>query len=171
MNFFAIFFTTLFSLLLTTNITYALSLHSTAFAAGSMLPTQYTCDGNNHSPQLSWDAIPTKTLSLTLIMSDPDATSGIFYHWVLINLPTNIFQLKAALSSLPKGALTLENSWQQNNYNGPCPPKGKLHHYHFTLYALDQLLILPTTATATDVLQSMQHHILAKTELVATYEK
>ncbi len=59
-------------------------------------------------------------------------------------------------------------------YYGPCPPPGKVHHYHFTLYALnetiDPMSIVDTQALAPAVEQRIKQHILAQTTLTGLYE-
>ena len=52
-----------------------MNLESTAFAAGSEIPSRYTCDGDNRSPALAWEAPPEGTGSLALVVEDPDAPS------------------------------------------------------------------------------------------------
>jgi Phosphatidylethanolamine-binding protein len=58
------------------------SLSSSAFAPGGTIPRRHTCDGEDHSPPLSWSALPAGTRSLALVLDDPDAPSGRFIHWL-----------------------------------------------------------------------------------------
>lgn len=58
-----------------------------------MIPSKYTCDGANVSPQISWENIPEGTKSLALICDDPDAPMGTFVHWVLYDIPPMIKEL------------------------------------------------------------------------------
>src|SRR3990167_9157005 len=69
------------------------SLNTNAFLDNGVLPVLYTCDGKDISPQFDWSNIPNKTQSLVFIMSDPQAPSGTFYHWVLYNIPKSITHL------------------------------------------------------------------------------
>ena len=64
----------------------AILVTSTAFREGEMIPVQYTCDGNDVSPPLAWSGVPRETESLVVICEDPDAPSGIFYHWLVYNM-------------------------------------------------------------------------------------
>lgn len=144
------------------------SIKSTAFADRKNIPTVYTCDGRDLSPQISWKGAPAKTQAYVLICEDPDAPVGSWYHWVLYNIPPSVSVLPegAALSS---GAELGKNSWGRSQYNGPCPPASSIHRYNFTLYALDSRLDLPPGAEASTVLRAIQGHVLAKTTLMGVF--
>ncbi len=70
-----------------------MKLESTAFSPDGMIPHKYTCDSQDISPPLSWNTPPAETQSLALICDDPDAPMGIFVHWVLYDLPPEIYHL------------------------------------------------------------------------------
>ena len=150
-----------------------LALSSTSFQGGGKIPSQYTCDGADTSPQLSWPAPPAGTKSFALIMSDPDAPGGTFVHWVLYDIPAVNRELPAGI---PKQSQLADNSRQGKNdfgktgYGGPCPPGGT-HHYVFSLYALDATIDLPPGATRSQLETAMKGHILAHGELTATYKR
>src|SRR5690348_5309852 len=57
-----------------------LNLTSDAFQNGQPIPTQFTCDGADETPTLSWGEPPQGTKSFALVIDDPDATSGTFQH-------------------------------------------------------------------------------------------
>src|SRR5262249_25947748 len=58
-------------------------LTSSAFETESTIPSQFSCDGSNISPELSWSRPPAGTKSLVLIMHDPDAPiEGGYTHWL-----------------------------------------------------------------------------------------
>jgi len=65
----------------------SLQLSTTAFSNGGTIPKQYTCDGPDLSPPLSWSGAPSGTQSFALIADDPDAPVGTWVHWVLYNAP------------------------------------------------------------------------------------
>lgn len=146
-----------------------ISLSSKAFADGITIPVLYTCDGKDISPDLYWSNLPSKTQTIAIILSDEDAPGGIFYHWVLFNIPANTSELIQDIKTLPPGTTIGKNSWNKKQYNGPCPPKGSLHHYTFTLYALDKNLSLSTDTQA--LLMNMQGHILKKAMLKMGYSR
>ena len=57
-------------------------------------------------------------------------------------------------------------------YDGPCPPWNDaiVHHYHFTLYAVDfERCPVGGEFTGRSVLEAMEGHILETTTLTGTY--
>lgn len=144
-----------------------------AFAAGELIPRKYTCDGEDISPPLQWSDPPQDAQTFALIADDPDAPIGTWVHWVLYNLPTETRALPEAVppdADLPNGSRHGKNSWGQLGYGGPCPPSGT-HRYFFRLYALDAVLELPAAASKEQLLQAMEGHILAQTELMGLYSR
>jgi len=153
-------------------VSATLALSSTSIHDGK-IPSQFTCDGADSSPQLSWPAPPAGTKSFALIMIDPDAPGHAFVHWVLYDLPPATRELPAGvpkLDQLPDNSRQGRTNFDKNAYGGPCPPSGT-HHYVFSLYALDKTLGLPPGATRSQVETAMKGHILAHGELIATYKR
>lgn len=144
-------------------------LISTAYANQMTIPVLYTCQGKDLSPQLEWAHAPTTTASFALIMSDSNAPGGPFYHWILYNLPKTTTSLPEGMTSAPTGAMLGTNDFNKAQYSGPCPPKGKLHTYTITLYALDSTLTLPAGADAKTVLTSITSHVIAKATITGLY--
>jgi len=145
-----------------------MQISSTAFTEGGEIPRDYTSDGKNVSPPLSWNGVPESAKSLALIVDDPDAPSGAFTHWVVVDLPPTATELPEAVSKLPGGRLGV-NDWKRAEWNGPAPPKGR-HHYSFKLYALDRELGL-AKPTKQELEAAMAGHVLAETKLTGTYQK
>jgi Raf kinase inhibitor-like YbhB/YbcL family protein len=160
-----------------------LDLSSPAFEAEAFIPVEFTCDGADHSPALSWSTPPEGTQSLTVILEDPDAPSGTFVHWVLYDLPPDLQALPAAIPAQPfltTGGVQGKNDFDQYGYRGPCPPRDNrtdgnqtngTHRYFFRLYALDELLDLPPGVTSTEVRTALKNHILAEAELMGRYKR
>ncbi len=151
-----------------------MELASAAFQDGGTLPADYTCDGQNTSPPLEWDWGPTGTRSFALIVDDTDAPGGAFTHWIFFDIPSHIVGLEAAVldtAEFDNGARQGENDFGDIGYGGPCPPPGESHHYRFTIYALDTTLGLEAGATITQLLDAMQGHVLAQSEITAIYER
>ena len=155
----------------------ALTLSSTSFAHQGEIPSQYTCEGKDISPPLAWSGAPEKTKSFALIMDDPDAPDPkapkrVYVHWVLYNLPASASGLAEAVqpAKLPAGTKEGKNDWGRTGYGGPCPPIGR-HRYFHKLYALDTVLADLGTPTKKELEAAMEGHVLARAELIGTYQK
>ena len=143
-------------------------IKSPAFEDGGKIPSRYTCDGEELSPELIFQEVPKEAHSLALIVDDPDTTVGTWDHFVLWNISPSAPGIEE--NSVPKGAVVGQNSWPKNEYGGPCPPEGS-HRYFFKLYALDTAFNLPATSGSTDLQRAMGGHILAEAELMGKYER
>jgi Raf kinase inhibitor-like YbhB/YbcL family protein len=151
----------------------SMKLESPAFTHMGAMPAKYSCEGDDLAPALLWHGLPPGTKSLALIVDDPDAPDPkapkmTWVHWVLFNIPPDTAGLPEG-KPLPTGAVVGTNDWKRANYGGPCPPIGR-HRYFHKLYALDTSLALKQPTKA-ELEAAMQGHILAKAELVGTYEK
>ena len=156
--------------------TMALSLTSPAFSANGEIPKDYTCEGGDHSPELTWSGAPSGTKSFALIEDDPDAPDPkapktTWVHWVLYDIPPSVDSLpKDAAKRLPAGTREGVNDWKGTGYGGPCPPIGR-HRYFHKLYALDTTLGDLKQPNKAALERAMEGHVLAKVELVGTYQK
>ena len=119
-----------------------------------------------------------------------------FYHWVLIDLPLDLAGIREgefAESITPRGkkgpgaahgarqGINDYTAWFKGDkdmegnyfgYDGPCPPWNDelLHHYVFTVYALDcAKLQLQGNFSGADALAAMEGHILDQASLTGTY--
>lgn len=149
-------------------------LKSSAFGAGQNIPVRFTCDGEHASPPLAWSGAPLQTATFTLIADDPDASHGSFTHWVVCNIPGNVNHLEQHVpqtTHLANGAVQGSNDFGSPGYGAPCPPKGKAHHYRFTLYALDATLHPQAGGSRQLVLGMMQGHVLDQAQLIGTYQR
>ena len=142
-----------------------LTVKSPAFEKNKLIPSKYTCDGEEVSPPLTVEGIPKKTKSLSLIMEDPDAPAGLFIHWLVWNIPPTD---KIQENSIP-GTEGL-NTNKKNSYHGPCPPGGT-HRYYFKVYALDTHLNIGAFSEKEVLENAMQNHILAYGELIGLYRR
>lgn len=155
----------------------SMQLLSNAFEDGDAIPSRFTCDGDDVAPELCWTDLPEGTVSLALIVDDPDAPDPaapkmVWDHWILYNLPPELATLPEATTSdqLPEAVLDGINSWGREGYGGPCPPVGR-HRYFFRIYALDATLPKLAEPTKDHLLLAMDQHILAHAELVGTYQR
>ncbi|MBI5388772.1 YbhB/YbcL family Raf kinase inhibitor-like protein [Candidatus Woesearchaeota archaeon] len=142
-----------------------MELNSPAFAHNTLIPTRFTCQGEDMNPPLEITNLPTGTKSLVLIVDDPDAPGGNWDHWVVWNIPPTTTLEE---DEVPEGAVEGINDFGKHTYGGPCPPKGT-HRYFFKLFALDTILALPEASGKQEVLAAMQGHILADATLVGLY--
>lgn len=151
----------------------AMKLESAAFASGGSIPKQYTCDGEDRSPALSWSGVPEGTQSFVLACVDPDAPSGLFHHWAAYDIPASFRGLGAGYGkkSIDPAVRQAVNDFGKPGYGGPCPPRShKAHHYHFRLSALDvPSLEAPPTAKCTEIIALAREHEIAAAELVGLY--
>jgi len=149
-----------------------LEVTSTAFAANAEIPQDHTCEGADAPPPLAWSGAPAGTKSFALIVDDPDAPDPAapkrtWVHWVLAAIPANVTSLPGGQP--PAGIAVGTNDWGKTAWGGPCPPIGR-HRYFFKVYALDAP-VGSTGLKKVELLQLMQGHVLARGELIGTYEK
>ncbi len=140
---------------------------STAFVNDGEIPAQYTCDGDQLSPPLTFRDIPADALSLALIVEDPDAHTGPRVHWLIWNIPTT----KTGFSEGEKIAYPQgKNGSGASKYGGMCPQEGA-HRYFFRLYALDSELDLQAGSTKKELETAMAGHIIEEALLVGRYSR
>jgi len=152
-------------------------LTSSAYAEGSMIPTQYSCaDPNAASPALSWTNPPNNTQSFAVIMHDTDAApmKGVMdvTHWIFWGIPASSTSVAAGIKpdSSPDGIVQGVNIRKVNGYQPPCPPPGATpHHYIFEIYALDTKLDLPAGSARADLLKAMDGHVIGKSTYVGNF--
>ena len=118
-----------------------------------------------------------------------------FYHWVLADIPVSRSELSEGVDATgltvkgkapghtPHGERGLNSytEWfrgdpamegEYGGYDGPWPPFNdeRVHHYVFTLYALDvESLRLGKGFTGADVKRAIAGHVLAEASLTGTY--
>jgi Raf kinase inhibitor-like YbhB/YbcL family protein len=144
------------------------------FVPASMVYDHSGCSGGNQSPQLSWTGAPKKTKSFAVLTLD---TTAIFWHW-------GMYDISPTTTSLPQNAGTKKskygsevlNDWaiyfgkSNRGYDGPCPPPGKVHHYVFTIYALDTTLKLSRSAYVENLDLAIRGHILGSASITGLYK-
>ena len=157
---------------------YALELHSQSIEASQIMKPAFICPdqhGGNQSPQLSWTNVPKDTKSLVLVAHDPDAKMpGGFVHWVVYIDNPAVTELKLNQKPTARDDFVFGlNNKKTNDYIGPCPPKGTgVHHYNFTLYALDTSFDSAKIKTImpADLVKQLSGHVLAQTVLTGLYQ-
>jgi len=151
-------------------------LTSSAYAEGSMIPTQYSCaDPNAGSPALSWSNPPAAAQSFAVIFHDTDAApmKGVMdvTHWIFWGIPASATAVPAGVKpDSSDGMVQGVNIRKVNGYQPPCPPPGATpHHYIFEIYALDTTLDLPAGTSRADLLKAMDGHVVGKASYVGIF--
>jgi Raf kinase inhibitor-like YbhB/YbcL family protein len=133
------------------------------------------CHGGNTSPALFWSHRPAGTRSFAVLLLDPDAPGGGWWHWAVFDIPATVRSLPAGAGDparhlLPAGAIQVRNDWGSVGYGGPCPPPGPPHHYHLMLYALRLARLgLDASASAAQVAARVHAHALGEAQIVGLY--
>jgi Raf kinase inhibitor-like YbhB/YbcL family protein len=156
-----------------------MTMKSSAFENNARLPAQYTCDGQGSIPPLAWSAPPATTKTIAIVVDDHDAPDGHYVQWIVVDLPASARSLDGPL---PSGAHQLDNTAGTIGWAPPCPtPPNTVHHYSFTVYALNDYVCPDNGDTANSAdcdVPSTQEAIpqiagdaLAKGALVGTYSR
>jgi hypothetical protein len=158
-----------------------ITVSSTAFAHHGTVPEVNTAYGDNVSIDLSWGNLPAGTVQLALVGDDPVVPMpSPFVHWVAYNIPAAASGLPAGMSAdavvegVPglDGMINGMNGLRRTGYFGPRPPvDGKLHAYHYRIYALDSALNLEQGLNKEQLLEAIEGHVLGTGMLMGHYER
>ncbi|MDW3649957.1 MAG: YbhB/YbcL family Raf kinase inhibitor-like protein [Bacteroidia bacterium] len=104
----------------------------------------FGCEGENISPQLSWEHAPEGTKSFAITMYDKDAPTGSgWWHWLAFDIPASTSEIPTAAGDparnlMPAGTIQSLTNYGVPGFGGPCPPEGHgPHQYVVTVYALN----------------------------------
>lgn len=147
----------------------SLTVTSSSFSSSGAIPVDYSCDGADKSPQLTWSAPPAVTKSFAIVADDPDAPGRTFTHWVAFDISGDARAIGEAVDPATLGGASGTNDFDKVGYGGPCPPKMEIHHYTFRVYALDAMLGVRPGATRDAVDAAMNGHVLATGALTGTF--
>lgn len=151
-----------------------MQLISSAYQHGAEIPARFTCEGDNISPEFSWQDAPKETRSFVLMLHDPDAPRrNGFMHWVVYNIPAETGHVEEGVpgeANVPGLGLQAKNDSGRTGYMGPCPPAGR-HRYFARLYALKKMLPLGEGVPYQEVVSAMEGAIIEQAELLGTYAK
>jgi Raf kinase inhibitor-like YbhB/YbcL family protein len=155
-----------------------LTLTSPAFGPGSLIPSQFTCDGSNINPTLLIKNPPEGTASYVLTVEDPDIPQAvkerldieIFNHYVLYNIPSSTIEIPEANTTVG----TAGKNTRGMGYTGPCPPpeyEPREHRYIFQVHALDTALEAREGISKEELMTLIEGHVLATAFLIGRYER
>jgi len=156
------------------NVPRTLNIESPAFKNGSYIPMKYTCNGINVSPELRISEIPSNAKSIVLLMFDPDAPGGVFWHWVFYGIKPDqaIIPENIVKNDYTDYGINGLNSFGSIGYGGPCPPRGdKLHRYVFLVLALDIESSWSPRLSYRDVVDMIKGHVIAYGCIVGLYAR
>lgn len=146
-----------------------LTLSSPAFGDGEPIPSQYGYTKRDVNPPLKIGEVPDGTVSLALVVDDPDAVQPagkIWVHWVVWNIDPDSTRIPEDWE--PSRAVEGQNDYGEVGYGGPNPPDRE-HTYRFTVYSLDTTLDLPPSATKKDLEASIEGHEVDDATIEGTY--
>ena len=146
-----------------------LTLETKSFENGGMIPKKYGYKHGNISPSLKIDGIPQNTVSLVMVMDDPDAMGAvgkIWVHWIVWNIDPKDSEFNE--NSIPTNCIEGKNDFNEIGYGGPAPPD-KEHTYIFKLYALDEKLNVQRGATKKEIESAIKDHIISESALEGKY--
>ncbi len=150
------------------------TLISPAFIEGGLIPSRYTCDGENISVPLHIEGVPEGTKALVLVMDDPDIPDSVKQslgvetvdHYVVYNIPPETVDIDEGKVVGVRG----KNVRGDVTYTGPCPPD-KEHRYFFRLYAVNDMLSFETTPTLHEVEEVAKRTMVGVAILMGRYER
>jgi Raf kinase inhibitor-like YbhB/YbcL family protein len=148
-----------------------LTIESSAFPDGGVVPDKYSFRGGNVQPGFKISNAPDNVQSYAIIFHDIDVAIGggtdDVLHWNVWNIPGTTKEIPEG--KLPEGTVSGKGI-RNNEYMGPgAPPGPRYHHYVFEFYALSSKLDLPTTASRPELLAAMKGKVLAKAAYVGRF--
>ncbi|WP_353204116.1 YbhB/YbcL family Raf kinase inhibitor-like protein [Sphingomonas sp.] len=152
-----------------------IALSSPAFGDWTEMPVRFTADGAGVSPPLVWDAVPTATQSLALIVEDADSpTLAPLVHAIVWGMAPDTRAL--AEGAIVEDGATGEigrNSYLAQGWLAPDPPSGHgEHRYVFQLFALDVVAEdLGDAPGRGAVLNAIQGHVIGAGMLTGLYAR
>ena len=159
-----------------------LTVRSSAFAADEAIPLRNSAYGDNLSPEIMWSGVPKGTEAFALVLIDPDVPMpNGFVHWVIYNIPGTATGLPegipsdaptltgpAGIAGTTQGVMGMRNP----GYFGPRPPAGAgVHHYVFSLYALDADLDLAGGLGRDAVMSAIDGHVIGEGQVTGIFER
>lgn len=153
-----------------------IELRSDDFGPNGAIPQEFTADGAEISPSLTWDGVPPGTQSLAITVVDYDGPSPSFRlmsidHWVLYDIDPAVGRIEQAASPeslMEQGVELGQNVYGEMDYVGPAPPLG-VHEYYFRIYALSVPSLDLEGPTRSELMEGMKDHIIGYGELIGTY--
>jgi hypothetical protein len=152
----------------------SITVTSAAFTDAGPLPQSSAGKGvgDNTSPPLHWDGLPSPTQQVLLIIDDVDVPlPRPLLHTIAVIDPMLEGVDAGALQPGTAGIRFIRADLGHRGYAGPRPIPGHgPHHYRFHVFAIDDTIPDGVT-TAKGLLARMRGHVLARGVLTGTYER
>ena len=155
-------------------VSMTIEVNSSSLKDTGFLQTDFTCEGTDSSPHISWTGVPDGTHSIAIIAEDR-FLGEIASHWVIWGIPADTLEVAAGISgstSLPHGAVEGMNSGGEPGYSGPCPPPKIIKRgpqckntgfdsnpYIWNIYAINNPVSLGASASRDDLLKAIDGSI------------
>jgi len=161
-------------------VMHTIIVESPVMRTGARMPRDFSPDGRNVSPPITWSNLPAGTRQLVVICQDHGAGNPPpWVHWLIYNIPATATGLPEGIPFDPSvpmpaeiaGAVHGNNGWGLPMWRGPAPPLGNVNHYHFLVLALDAELDLPPGMTRAQVLRAIEGHVIGQGDLVPIYQR
>ena len=144
-----------------------MTVTSTAFKEGGTIPSEHTCTGAGTLPPIRWSGAGTGVKAIAVVVDDPDAPDDAYVHWIVTDLPPDTTTVDP--EKLPATAKEAANSGGGPGWTPPCPPGG-VHHYRFTVHALDAPTGIAANAPAFAGREAIDRHTIAYGRLTGTVD-
>ena len=134
---------------------------------GEEIPKKFGYKFENKQPHIQAHNVPENTMTIALIMDDPDAMAAVgkvWVHWLVYDHNVPEFPNSDFGVSFGKGL----NDFGELGYGGPAPPNGR-HTYIFKAYALETTPELKKGYSKQELEAAMKGHIIAEAQLTGTF--
>lgn len=143
-----------------------MKLTSPAFTHNEVIPSKYTCDGENINPPFLIEGVPDGAKELVFILDDPDSQAGTWLHWTMWGISPDTKEIGE--DSIPSGAKEGLSSFGHIGYGGPCPVSGT-HRYSFRIYALDKVMDLQEGSALDELEKEINTSVIDRAEIIGLY--
>jgi len=151
-----------------------ITVTSPAFVDGGPIPRRHAGRGvgDNVSPELHWQGVPSGTETLVLLLDDVDAPlRKPLLHNAAVLAPDREGLAEGEFVPGTAGVRNVATMLSKTGYSGPRPIPGHgAHRYRFHVLALDRRLP-EDAASVKAVLEAASGQVLARGTLTGLYER
>ncbi|GAA3259432.1 YbhB/YbcL family Raf kinase inhibitor-like protein [Nonomuraea helvata] len=142
-----------------------INVSSPDLGEGKPLPADYSCRGDQGSPPLRWSSQPLTQAKSIAIVVDSHTPSESAVNWVLYNIPATTTELGPnAAAEPPAGSSQAKVTSGKVGYDPPCKDGGT---YRFTVYTLNDKVVVPKDGGLPDILKDIANKTIARGRLTA----